>query len=198
LVAKAKEMKRPSIALAVRIQFDLALRQKDAIGEWVKGVGNAKEGIQDGAWRWQMGLTWAHISPEMVLRKPTSKSNGAMVATHDLTAYPDLLAELSEIPRGRRVGPVIIDEGSGKPWRRHHFSRTFRKIATAAGWPKELWNMDSRAGAISEAFESEAAAEDVMKSATHRQMATTMGYNRGGIVQSLRVAKLRREHRSKE
>ena len=51
--------------------------------------------------------------------------------------------------------------------------------------------MDSRAGAVSEAFEAGAAPADVMKAATHTQMSTTMGYNRGGIVQSGRVAELR-------
>jgi hypothetical protein len=189
---------RSSIALAIVLQFDLALRQKDVIGEWVKDKGEAREGVTDGAWRWQMGLTFAHIGADMVLRKPTSKSNGASVAVHDLNAYPDVLAEMLLISKERRIGPVIIDEKSGKPWRRSHFSRTFRKIATAAGWPKELWNMDSRAGAISEAFESQASAEDVMKSATHTQLATTMGYNRGGIVQSIRVAQARRRRRAEK
>jgi hypothetical protein len=196
-VEQARKDGYPSIALAIRFQFDAALRQRDVIGEWVGNAGGTEQGILDGAKRWHIGLTWAHISSDMVLRKPTSKSNGTMVAEHDLKASPELLALITEIPRERRVGPIIVDEGSGKPWRRNHFARTFRKIATAAGWPKDLWNMDARAGAISEAFESEAAAEDVMKSATHTQMSTTMGYNRGGVVQSSRVAKLRQERRNK-
>ncbi len=187
---------RPSVALAITLQFELALRQKDVIGEWVKTQRDTHEGVTDGAWRWQMGLTWAHIDADMVLRKPTSKSNGTKVAIHDLKGYPELLAEIGAISKDRRIGPVVLDEGSGKPWRRSHFSRTFRKIATMAGWPKDLWNMDSRAGGISEAFESEASAEDVMKSATHTQLSTTMGYNRGGIIQSIRVAKLRNRHRN--
>lgn len=51
--------------------------------------------------------------------------------------------------------------------------------------------MDSRAGAVSEAFEAGAEPADVMKAVTHTQMSTTMGYNRGAVVQSSRVAELR-------
>lgn len=44
---------------------------------------------------------------------------------------------------------------------------------------------------MSEAFEAGAEPADVMKAATHTQMSTTMGYNRGAVVQSSRVAELR-------
>jgi hypothetical protein len=187
----AHEAGRPSIARAVTLQFELGLRQKDVIGEWVRAGDGTREGIMDGAWRWEWGLTWSHIDSDMILRKPTSKSNGNEVAEHDLRHHPEILSELLSIPADARIGPVIIDEHSGKPWRPSTFSRTFRKIAKLAGWPDDVWNMDSRAGAVSEAFEAGADASDVMKAATHTQMSTTMGYNRGGIVQSGRVAELR-------
>lgn len=74
---------------------------------------------------------------------------------------------------------MVVDERTGKPWIKSHFPRTFRKIARAAGWPDDVWNMDSRAGAASEAFEAGAEPADVMKAATHTQLSTTMGYNRG-------------------
>ena len=130
---------RRSVALAIVIQFDLALRQKDVIGEWVKDKGEARARAPPtapGAGKWASPSR--HIGADMVLRKPTSKSNGVSVAVHDLKAYPDVLEELAPIPKDRRIGPVIIDEGSGKPWRRSHFSRTFRKIATVAGWPQGI------------------------------------------------------------
>ena len=87
----------------------------------------------------------------------------------------------------RGVGPVVIDERSKLPWRATHFSHTVRKIARAAGWPDDLWNTDSRAGAVSEAFEAGADLTDVRRTATHTQMATTMIYSRGGVVQSSRA-----------
>lgn len=186
---------RPSVALAVALQFELGLRQKDVIGEWVRPSPAERAAITgaitDGVWVWQWGLIWNHISAEQLLEKPTSKSNGREVAAHDLRLHPEILAELP--PRG--VGPVVIDERSKRPWKATHFSHTFRKIARAAGWPDDLWNMDSRAGAVSEAFEAGADATDVMRTATHTQMSTTMIYNRGGVVQSSRVAELRAARR---
>jgi hypothetical protein len=133
----------------------------------------------------------------MILEKPTSKSNGSETAEHDLKLYPDILSEISRLPTERRIGPVILDEGSGKPWKKSHFSRTFRKVARKAGWPDDIWNMDSRAGAVSEAFEAGSQAEDVMKAASHTQLTTTMRYNRGKIVQTSRVAELRVARRNR-
>ena len=183
----AYEAGRPSIALASFLQFDLGLRQKDVIGEWVPGQG----GIERQGKRWQWGLTWDHIDVEWNLRKPTSKSNGEMEAEHPITDYPDTLRELQRIPKDRRIGPVILDEKTGKPYSASNFSRVFRKIADAAGWPKGLFNMDSRAGAVSEALNAGAEATDVMRAATHQKLSTTMIYNRETIEQSSRVAQIR-------
>jgi len=181
---------RFSIALAVSLQFDLGLRQKDLIGEWVKAPLKAP-GLRDGRWLWQWGLTWDQIDENWILRKPTSKSNGGEIAEHDLKSYPETLALLRAVPQEKRVGPVVIDEGAGRPYRANFFNVKFRKIARTCGWPDDVWNMDCRAGAISEAFEAGAEQSDVMKAATHTQISTTMGYNRGGVVQSNRVAELR-------
>lgn len=195
---KAIEAGRGSIALAVSIQFDLGLRQKDVIGEWIRAGDGSREGIMDGQWRWQWGLLWSQIDENWVLRKPTSKSNGKERAEHDIKLYPETLALLQTVPREKRIGPVIIDEGSRKPYRANHFSRTFRKLATESGWPTGVWNMDSRAGAISEAFEAGAEQADVMKVATHTQASTTQKYNRGKLVQTGRVAELRLARRKAE
>lgn len=195
---KAIEEGRRSIATAVSIQFDLGLRPKDVIGEWVRAGNGSRDGIMDSQWRWQWGLLWSHIDDDWVLCKPTSKSNGGEKAEHDLKLYPETLALLQAVPKQKRIGPVIIDEGSGKPYRASHFSRTFRKIADLSGWPKDVWNMDSRAGAISEAFEAGAEQAEVMKVATHTQASTTQKYNRGKIVQTSRVAELRLARRKAE
>ncbi|PVE25629.1 hypothetical protein DC522_04730 [Microvirga sp. KLBC 81] len=126
----------------------------------------------------------------MILKKPTPKLNGSETAEHDLKLYPDIISELAGMPSERRIGPVILDKGSGKPRRKSHFSRTFKKIARKAGWPDDVWNMDSHVGAVSEAFEAGAQAENVMRAAPP-QLSTTMRYNRGKIVQTSRVAELR-------
>lgn len=135
---KAHEAGQASIALAVTLQLDLWLRQKDAIDEWAMAGDGSRDGIVDGLWRWQWDLTWDRIDKDWILRKPTSKSNGNEVAEHDLKPYPDVIERLAKILQERRIEPVIIDEGSGKPYHANHFSRPFRKIATASGWPKEV------------------------------------------------------------
>jgi hypothetical protein len=195
LRAAAHEAGKPSIALATTLQFELGLRQKDVIGEWVRhskeDMAAIEGAITNGSSVWEWGLTWSHIDQYLRLSKPTSKSNGSESAEHDLKHYPDVIAELP--PRG--VGPVVLNENTRLPWTPGHFSRTFRKIARAAGWPDEVWNMDSRAGAVSEAFEAGAEPADVMRTATHTQMSTTMLYNRGAVVQSSRVAALRAARR---
>ncbi|WP_187640146.1 integrase [Bosea sp. F3-2] len=183
----ALDANRFSIALAVSLQFDLGLRQKDVIGEWVWAPPSDRVGGRI----WQWGLTWDQIDENWILRKPTSKSNGGAIAEHDLKAYPETLALLRTIPVGERVGPIVIDERSRQPYRRRQFKVLFRRIANTTAWPKDVWNMDCRAGAVSEALEAGAEPADVMKAATHTQMSTTMGYNRGGVVQSSRVAELR-------
>lgn len=185
--AKAHEASRASIALAITLQFDLHLRQKDVIGEWERR-GQGVEG-----WHW--GLTWNHIDSALILRKPTSKSNGEEAAEHDLKLYPDVLAEL---PKDRGVGPIVLDERTGLPWSASHFRRQCKKIAAAAGWPSGLWNMDARAGAISESLDAGADAFDVMNAATHTKLSTTQGYNRERVEQTSRVAKLRMARRDKD
>lgn len=76
-----------------------------------------------------------------------------------------------------------------------HRADAVRPAGKPAGWPDAVWNMDSRAGAVSEAFEAGAEPADVMRAATHTQMSTTMLYNRGSVVQSGRVAELRAARR---
>lgn len=191
----ARKANRPSIALAVLLQFETGLRQKDVIGEWVPIDDGSTHGICDGDKRWQWGMTWDQIDSLLILRKATSKSNGEEMAEHDLKLHPEIAVALAAIPKSEKIGPVIIEERSGMPWRRPNFSRRFREIARTAGWPDHIWNMDSRAGAISESFEAGASAPDVMKTATHTQLSTTMGYNRGAIVQTSRVTELRHARR---
>jgi hypothetical protein len=82
-------------------------------------------------------------------------------------------------------------------YRREVFVRRFRKLVTAAGIPPTVWNMDSRAGAISEAVAAGARFDDVVTTATHTNPTTTLGYARDRIAPSRRVAerRFRRESR---
>jgi len=91
---------------------------------------------------------------------------------------------------------MIISEHTGEPYKHRTFTQTWRKVANKAGLPKALWNMDARAGAISEAYDAGAGETDVMKHAGHKNRQTSARYNRGSIEQTSRVARLRLAKRS--
>ena len=199
-VAAAFDTGRPSMALAVALQFETMLRQKDVIGEWVRAEddgGITRRGLRGSTWRSKWALDWAQISRDMVMEKPTSKSNGKRVAVHDLKLTPTVRRLVAEIPRERRVGPVIVDEATGQPYRRETFSRLFRSLATAAGIPAGVWNMDSRAGALSEARAAGVPTADLMTAATHEREETTRGYTRNDLPATQRVAEARFGRRNK-
>ena len=176
---RAHEMGSPSIALAVAIQFGCALRQKDVIGEWVDGV-------------WSAGLRWReHIGADWLMAKPLSKTNFQEVAEFDLRLIPPALAELRLVPPTSRIGPVVLCEATGKPWRQRAFAFRFREVARAAGVPDGVWNMDARAGAVTDARRRGATREDAMKMAKHTQAQTNAHYDRDTVAATSRVSVLR-------
>lgn len=175
-IKAAHEAGFPSMARAVALQFSCALRQKDVIGEWVDG-------------QWQSGLRWGeHITSDWTLRKPTSKSNFTEIAEYSLPLLPLAMAELSIVPETSRIGPVIIDEVARRPYLARRFAHRFRTIARAAGIPDTVWNMDSRAGAVTEALDSGAQLGDVMDLAAHKNIGMTKRYDRGRLEKTSRVA----------
>jgi hypothetical protein len=189
IIKAAHDAGRPSIALAQALQFELTLRQKDVIGEWLP------DPAAPGGRRWANGLTWNHIGPDMILRKRTTKT-GAEVA-FDLKLYPLVMEELELVPADRRVGPMIISEQTGLAYRSERFSKTWRDIATAAGVPRDVYNMDSRSGGITEAASAGAPLELIRHHATHRDPKMTARYSRPSPEQNNTVAKLRAASRAR-
>ena len=153
-----------------------------------------KGGIVHRGTRWTNGLQWCDIDSEMILRKTHTKT-GAYVE-FDLKLYPAVLAEIERICRERRIGPLIISERTGEPYKHRTFTQTWRGVADRAGVPRSVWNMDARAGAISEAYDAGAGETDVMKHAGHENRQTSARYNRGTLEQTSRVARLRLAKRS--
>jgi integrase len=194
-VGRAIAMDRLSMAIGTAIQFETALRQKDVIGEWEPCATRA---VRDGEFmlngrRWVAGLTWEDLGEEFVLRKATTKT-GAFVA-HDLKLSPLVMGLLDSVPVERRRGPLIVDEKAGRPYAEAAYSREWRIIARAAGIPGHIWNMDARAGAITEAENAGADLDQIRSAAAHTQMSTTQRYSRGALGKSQAVAKLRVAHR---
>ncbi|MBB4580362.1 hypothetical protein GGE45_002692 [Rhizobium aethiopicum] len=179
----------PSIALATVLQFELTMRQKDVVGEWEPGASAGDGGITYKDTRWVNGLVWSHIDENMILRKAHTKTG--FPVEHDLKLHPSVIEEINLVPPEKRVGPLVISEATGVPYKNRKFTERWRKVANKAGIPKTIWNMDARAGAITEAYDLGAAETDVMKSAGHKNRQTSARYNRGTIKQTSRVAEMR-------
>lgn len=188
----AHERGRPSIALAQALQFDLMLRQKDVIGEWVPMSEPGISAVTNDGYKWLRGLRWEEIDDNLILRHTTSKRLKDIEI--DLKLAPMVMEELAH--EGRKAsGPVIVCEDSALPWDANWFRQVWREVATAAGVPKKVRNMDSRAGAITEATEAGADLEAIRHAATHGDIQMTQRYARGGVEKTAKVMELRAAHR---
>lgn len=185
LVAKSAEMKCPSIGFVAALQYESALRRIDIIGEWAPDP-------DGGPFRWR-GLTMGDLTRDLVLTLQTSKTK-AMVA-RDLKAMP-LVVEAMKGYRLPDIGPVVIDEDHGRPYWENRYARKFRKVATAAGLPANVWSMDGRAGAITETVEATGSLEAARSMATHTSTKMTLRYARtDGLAESRKIAKARAKNR---
>jgi integrase len=197
IIAAAHVAGRPSIALAQALQFETGLRQVDVIGLWEPCAEDDRSPYRTGRTRWAPGLVWQDIDRDMVLTVDTSKT-GAVV-THALASMPLVMAEIDRVPRESRIGPMIVNENTGRPWLSLVFSRNWREIADAAGVPRDIWNRDSRAGALSEGDEAGADLADLQRMAGHTSSKMTSRYVRGrAIGPSIEVANLRTAKRERK
>lgn len=196
IIVKAIAAGRLSLALGTALQFEAGLRQRDVIGEWEPLLpGEARTGIVLGKRRWVNGLLWSDIDGDLCLRKETTKT-GAIVAA-DLRTLPLVMGVLALIPQDRRIGPMIVDETAGRPYAEYAYGRDWRSLADAAGVPRAVWNMDARAGAITEAEDAGAELDTIRGAVGHTQASTTARYLRGAIGKSRKVAELRAAHRGR-
>ncbi|MEQ8306077.1 MAG: hypothetical protein RIA09_05910 [Hoeflea sp.] len=186
IVLKSAEMGHPSVGFVEALKFESALRRIDVIGEW------APDG--DGPFRWR-GLTVGQISKDHILTITTSKTGAAV--SRDLSLYPlvQLALESYTIPE---VGPVVIDENTGKPYWENRYTTKFRAVREAAGVPAHVWSMDTRAGAVTETVNATGSLDSGRDLATHTTVRMTAKYNRGdGLENSRVIALARAEKRGK-
>lgn len=199
------------IALGQAIQFELLLRQRDVIGEWVPESEPGESDIHHRGEKWIRGMRWEEIDDKLILRHRTSKKQKDLQI--DLTLAPMVVEELNFMAPGcitevdgvtvvnrsllPSMGAVVYCEINGLPWSGNEWRRKWRLVATKAGVPKEVRNMDSRAGGITEATEAGADLEHVKHAATHSDIAQTQRYSRGATDKIAGVQKSRREHRNK-
>lgn len=171
IVAQSDAAGNAAFSLGVLCQWWLTLRAVDVRGQW---LGHGAEA------RWADGLTWDMLDKDLTtIRKTPSKTERSAPEelVFDLTQIPDLRARLQAIPMEQRVGPVI-KRPSGVPFRRDTWTKMFRKYANAAGVPRDLWLMDTRAGAINHAKRAGATSIQLQHQANHAQSSTTDRYVR--------------------
>lgn len=204
-----------SLALGQAFQFECTLRQKDCIGELVP---LSEPGVSDVIIRgqkWLRGIVWQEIDENLILRHITSKKQ--KMTEVDLKLAPLVLGELQVMvgeepliqvnPATKKVtvnrhllpasGPVIRNDVNGLPWTGNEYRRKWRKVARACKIPDNVWNMDSRSGAISEAIQAGAPIEFVRHAATHSDVSQTADYDRGQAEATAKVMKMRMESRSR-
>jgi hypothetical protein len=169
---------RRMMALGIATQWDTMLRQKDVIGEYQPG----------GEWVGQ--YTWENM-PGWKWTVKTSKTKAAI--TFDLAHMSTLWPLLQAVPQSERVGAVL--KYKGRPMKERTYRKWFRQIANKAGIPRDVWNMDSRAGAVTEALEAGASYEKVARAATHSRPEMTKRYDRVVAETVVEIAEARKGKR---
>lgn len=177
LVKAAIEMGFPSVAITTLAQFLFTERRISIIGEW--------DGDQ-----WRPGWVWQNIDNWVI--SYNQNKTGVVPREYDLRDTPALLELLEAIPEDRRIGPVIINEKTGQPWRYRNYAAVFRKVARAAGVPDDVWSMDMRAGGATEVGAIQGITRDDLKSAGGwKSDAMAARYDRGSKARAQKVVRLR-------
>lgn len=204
-----------SLALGQAIQFDCTLRQKDVVGELVPLSEPGVSAVLMLGKKWLRGITWQEIDENLILRHVTSKKEKPVqidlkLAEMVLEEFQILIGDAplivvdettKKVTVNRHLlpasGPLIINDVTGLPWTANEYRRKWRLVATKAGVPKNVWNMDSRSGAISEAIQAGAPIEFVRHAATHSDVSQTADYDRTQAESTAKVMKLRAEARNR-
>jgi hypothetical protein len=185
------------------LQFELLLRPKDVCGEWIP---IDWPGVSDVTYRgdkWTVGLHWRELVGVMLTHRLSKSLHGRdaladpregkkktweLIPAH----YPMICEELSYIPPEQRVGPMIIDEHTGRPYRHDDYGTLWRQIADEVGIPRSVQNRDSRAGGITETIDaSDGNLEAARHAAGHSDITTTQRYSRAGDKATAKVAQFR-------
>jgi hypothetical protein len=136
-----------SMALAQALQFDCNLSQIDVRGEWVPlnepGWSDEFHHAKNGPIKWVRGLKWNQIDSDLILRHtPTdNRLSNRGEQKIDLKSKPLVSVELTRLkPLPTTMRPMIVCEATKRPWTANEFRKAWRKIADAAGIPKNVTN----------------------------------------------------------
>lgn len=163
--AQARELGRPSLALAVHIAYCFGHRQGDVLA-----------------------LTWSALDAG---ERQTAKTGTRVPIVP--AAYPELAMEL-EAERARQTASalssthVVVCETTRRPWQPDAFRHAFRTVANAAGLPSTLQFRDLRATAITELSDAGADLIDLSTHSGHETVQMARHYSRRTRAQFERAA----------
>jgi hypothetical protein len=204
-----------SLALGQAFQFEGTLRQKDVIGEFVPLSEPGVSAVIVNDQKWLRGIVWQEIDENLILRHITSKKQ--KMTQVDLKLAPMVIEELQclageeplimvdEITKRVIVnrhllpasGPVVICDTNGLPWTGNEYRRKWRLVARSCGIADNVWNMDSRSGAISEAIQAGVPMEFVRHAAVHSDLSQTSDYDRSQAEANAKSMQMRMDNRNK-
>ena len=197
VVTQALAAHDESTALVQALQFECLLRQIEMVGKW--RVEKSDYVLKPGEIRrknkvWS-GMTMGMILNETgVLRVRTSKT--AQYVAHALDKC-ELVVRCLERLKETDPDLPVARRADGSPWPSHMaFGKLWRVYANQAGVPKSVWNMDNRAGGITEAAAAGASHDDLAGTGAHATKKTTQTiYMRGAPEISARVQDARQSSR---
>lgn len=181
-------------ATGLLIQFELMLRGVDVFGQWLRDDGKSGGVIHDGK-RWQDGLTWDMVEPGFTgFSKVISKTARSMPEPlrFGLEDLPEVRGRLRLLANGGRVGPVIVTERFRRPYTLDSRSQAWGRLREKVGLPKNLWMMDTRGAAVTEAKNLGADTMALRDAAQHANVSTTSRYARDRDAGVAKVVKLRK------
>lgn len=182
-------------ACGLLIQWVFMLRGVDVFGQWIEAR-PGEGGIQRDGQRWQDGLTWDMLEPDLSgFRKVISKTAGSMPDPmgFDLTSCPEIRSRLRLLGSGGRIGPVIVTEKHRLPYTTDARGKVWQRLSADLGLPAGVRMMDMRSGAITEAKSLGAGVLALRDAAQHMNSDTTQGYMRGRDEAAAKVVRLRGE-----
>jgi hypothetical protein len=185
--AKADEMGSPSMSLAAMLAFELCQREGDVIGT----------------------MAWTHYDGQRIYirQAKTDELVWAPLFDEEGELFPGLTDRLDAAPR--RGSLIIMRDAPDKraskaagydvylPYKEDWFRHLFRKIADAAGIPKEIKFMSFRHGGLTELGDAEATDQEMMSMSGHTDPKTLRIYSKRSGIQARNAARKRRVLRTK-
>ncbi|WP_428515123.1 recombinase [Roseovarius sp.] len=195
IVAAADAAGLPDFAVGILMQFEFTLRAVDVRGQWLEADERDGGIIRNGR-RWQDGLTWDMFDPDLKgFSKVISKTVKSLPDPYwfDLTPLPEIQSRLRLLRPEKPVGPVIVSmRVGGLPYTSSGWTQAWARMRKVAGLPKNIWMMDVRAAAVTEAKSLGVDPYALRDAAQHASVSTTNRYSRNRSDGANQIVQLRR------